>query len=350
MNDTIDMINEQACAWIAKMHDADLTPAEATELQQWMRQSPAHKAELKRMASRWDELNVLTELAVPLKSPVTKSPTKKSSVKKSVAAPVPVFAFALKAWGVAASVMLLAFTLWFIQPPSNPQASLAYATVIGEQRLVTLSDQTTVLLNTNSAIQVNYSVNTRTIKLLQGEAHFDVTSNPQRPFRVKAGKGVVNAIGTAFSVRLREEAVDVIVTEGRVEFNRQSLAAIGLSRESAIIDAGQSAVLNEVVDTIEMVQNTSDPWLNKKLSWRNGLLKFSGDPLEDVVAEISRYTELNIVILDPQLRSLRVGGLFKVGETHKMFEVLEKGFGVHAQHINDKTVHLTAIKKTKASE
>ena len=59
-------INQEACEWIAKMHDADLSVEQAEQLRQWMAQSLAHKQELKRMAQRWDELNVLTELAVPL--------------------------------------------------------------------------------------------------------------------------------------------------------------------------------------------------------------------------------------------------------------------------------------------
>ena len=85
--------------------------------------------------------------------------------------------------------------------------------------------------------------------------------------------------------------------------------------------------------------------LDRKLSWRSGLIKFSGDPLEEVVSEISRYTSLTIVILDPELRDLRVGGLFKVGETHKMFEALEVGFGVHAERINDELIHLRAVNR-----
>ena len=75
-----------------------------------------------------------------------------------------------------------------------------------------------------------------------------------------------------------------------------------------------------------------------------GLLKFSGDPLEKVIQEVSRYTSLSIVILDPELRDLRVGGFFEVGETQKMLEALETGFGVQTERIDENLIHLSIVK------
>ena len=93
------------------------------------------------------------------------------------------------------------------------------------------------------------------------------------------------------------------------------------------------------IDSIEVIDA---PEIVQKLAWHQGLLRFSGDPLEDVVAEISRYTDLSIVILDPEIRDLRIGGFFKVGETEKMFQALETSFGVRVQRKGKNVVLLAA--------
>ena len=95
----------------------------------------------------------------------------------------------------------------------------SYSTAIGKQQLITLNDGSTVLLNTNSQIKVDYSDQARNITLVKGQAHFDVMPNPNQPFNVYAGTGLVKAVGTAFSVYLQPEIIEVTVTEGTVELS-----------------------------------------------------------------------------------------------------------------------------------
>ena len=90
---------------------------------------------------------------------------------------------------------------------------------MGEQKTITLPDNSVVQLNTNSRLQFDYRGQARAVYLHQGEVHFSVAKNPDRPFEVYAGTGRVRAIGTAFSVTLndRSDEVNVLVTEGVVE-------------------------------------------------------------------------------------------------------------------------------------
>ena len=371
-------INQEACGWIAKMHDADLSVEQAEQLRQWMAQSLAHKQELKRMAQRWDELNVLTELAVPL---VPDAIAADNSSRSSFA--VSGFFETLSntfngSVLASAAVLVLVVGLALTLLPGNPIVNTqTYTTAIGEQRKVILSDSSVVQLNTNSVVVVSYTASERGIHLQQGEAHFTVSHNPQKPFLVRAGNGIVRAVGTAFSVRLYEHSVDVIVTEGRVALNKVDTALSASSTtpsssktpgvssstvteqseflssrvdlaqriaEPAYLDAGQGAIFDTATDSIELVEALDAEALKRKLSWRNGLIRFAGVPLEEVVAEISRYTPLKIMIRESELKALRIGGLFKVGETQKMFDVLETGFGVYAHQIDSNTVYLTANK------
>ncbi len=72
----------------------------------------------------------------------------------------------------------------------------------------------------------------------------------------------------------------------------------------------------------------------KRLSWREGILVFAGDPLEVVVDEISRYTTVSIEITDPAVRATRIGGRFRIGETDAMFDHLEANFGLRVTRLS----------------
>jgi transmembrane sensor len=341
-------INREACEWIAKLHDGDPSPQELSALEAWMKQSPEHSAELRRMAKRWDELNVLTELAV--------------SVEVSSANRISKRLFFWSFFGrrgaigaVATVAVLMAITtFWsplnFLDKDAPP--SSVYATAIGEQRLVTLADDSTVLLNTNSQLRVDYNGEFRNLYLIQGEAFFDVASNRSRPFRVFAGSGMISAVGTAFSVYLKEKTVEVTVTEGSVEIRGAQYTGGGgeLSTTSIknrpVVNAGQVAIYDQHVKSIESIASVDQVEVSRKLAWQDGLLRFSGDPLGEVVQEVSRYTSLSIVILDPELRDLRIGGSFEVGETEKMFEALQSGFAVRVERIDESLVHLSLLAHT----
>ena len=378
-------INQEACEWVAKMHDADLSVEQAEQLRQWMAQSLAHKQELKRMAQRWDELNVLTELAVPLVPEAITADKKQRSPNAALGFFNGLLANATGGLSRAslltsAAVVLVLVGLVFTLPNNSMEGSQTYITAIGEQRRITLADNSIVQLNTNSAVVVSYTDSERGIQLQKGEAHFTVSHNPHRPFLVRAGNGIVRAVGTAFSVRLYERSVDVIVTEGRVALNKADALPVSTqgslphslqqsaqhslqqstqsaisepstniklaqnTAEPAYLDAGQAAIFDTTTHSIELVQGLDRDELERKLLWRNGLIRFAGAPLEEVVAEISRYTALNIVIREPELKALRIGGLFKVGETQKMLDVLESGFGVYAHPVDGNTIYLSVTK------
>ena len=338
-------INAEACAWIARLHDAPPSNEELAALEAWMRQSPQHKAELVRMAERWEELNVLTELAVPFEDPGLRDADSRGSSALRFGT-----WRALAAVSVAAAAIFVAL-LW--QPLTTQRGGESpephYVTAVGEQQLVTLPDYSTALLNTNSQLRVDYSGEFRDMYLIQGEAYFEVMPNPDKPFRVVAGNGLVWAVGTAFSVRLKDDTVEVTVTDGSVQIkpvkkisNAGMSSAESAGRSPSVVKAGQSAVFDQVIESVESIEYVDASEISRKLAWQDGLLKFSGERLEDVVKEVSRYTPLSIVITDSELREEPIGGFFEVGETEKMFEALETSFGVRVDRINDNLVHLSA--------
>jgi transmembrane sensor len=344
-------ITRQACEWVAKLHEADLSQRERDELKSWMAVSEEHRTEIRRIAQRWDDLNDLTLLAVPTGHPKTEK--RFGSGYLSLAKLQ--FGFAALAVVALLATVGLNFDL---RPQSATEEHIAkelqsYSTEIGEQRLITLPDSSTVLLNTDSRFSVAYSAEYRDIYLIEGEAHFEVQPNNERSFRVFAGKSQVRAVGTAFSVYLKKTTVDVTVTHGSVEIDTIRDPVIDASSAivaedasvGSIVKAGYAAEFNQLVGSIEtkaLAEASIVP------AWHYGKLKFTGEPLTQVIEEISRYSPLSIVILDSDLRNLRIGGLFDAGETNKMLEALETGFGIEVEYINERLVHLKSAKPGKS--
>jgi transmembrane sensor len=373
-------IAEEAGAWLVKL-DRDQAPSaeELDDLREWMQRSPVHREELNSLAALWDKMNVLTELAVPLEKPQTQSTS--TQAEQGARTKTGFFeGFGRLGFATAAIVLVftIVFTAWTRPDPITTTNGL-YATAVGQQQETVLADGSVVLLNTNSQINVEYGALYRDVHLLQGEAHFTVAKNAGLPFRVFAGNGRVQAVGTAFSVYLKNNAVDVTVTEGSVAL-ASLLMPEGLaiqnkptqdgpattavdrldsnitssnvySEDLGTLKAGQSTTIRSIVDdqisqtsTLDIIQTVDDQEMTKRLSWRQGLLTFAGDPLEQVVDEISRYTTVSIEITDPAVRAIKIGGQFPVGETDAMLDALEANFGLHVTRMGQDHVLLSAAK------
>jgi len=278
---------------------------------------------------------------------------------------------------IAASVLGLAllipqFFLPGFNQVENPNG--LYSAAIGEQSSLKLADGSSVQLNTNSQIKVEYTEHHRNIHLIQGEAHFTVAKNKDRPFRVYAGEGRVEAIGTAFTVYLREWDVEVLVTEGEIELaaqapteERESIPGVeGLGgkvpefylaipvERLGSLEAGEGATIivsqrgdGKSTPIAPKLESMDSKTRTRRDSWRTGLVLFAGDSLEDVVREISRYSPVSIEIVDPVLKKIRIGGQFRVGDIESMFDVLETNFDLEVTLLSNRHVQISAPTKDK---
>ncbi|MCT2533627.1 FecR domain-containing protein [SAR92 clade bacterium H231] len=355
-------IEREAASWMVKLDgDQPLSPAEQDELQRWMANSPAHRDELERLAELWGLLNVLTVLAVPLeKQHISLSQRLVQGLQAQWAG---LLHTAVSVRGVSALCLLglaLVVLSIYLQPTSPSASNGLYQTAIGQQSTTRLSDNSSILLNTNSKVRVEYSEHSRKIYLLQGEAHFDVAPNKKIPFQVYAGDGLVQAVGTAFSVYLQQgEVVKVTVTEGKVKVMGEPLNSQQQTNpriDLATLKAGQIGTLERVDSShrgsnqpptnrasfLQTLESIDQQELDRQLAWHTGLVMFAGESLEQVVHEISRYSELNIRITDPSLKTLKIGGQFRIGETNAMFDVLESNFNIQVDHLANGQVTLSS--------
>ena len=339
-------IEDEAIAWLIKLDsDEPTTVEQLRQLREWVARGPAHRGALDRASSVWNDMDVLSALAVPLGRAGSGWLASFSNAIGSVMKP--------RYAGVAASVVLAFVALMFVTQLERPiPAGIdggTHVTQIGEIRQLDLIDGSTVELNTNSILAIDLSAAQRAIYLTRGEAHFDVASDDDAPFVVYTEFGTVEAVGTAFRVRVLSDEVEVTVTEGLVDIGAHARplrrdGATNMSSWSGVAEqalkdpndsgflgqlrAGQTTRFGGLLSESVEIQDLAETDVALQLSWREGLLTFAGEPLDEVVAEVSRYTETDIVIVDEILKSTRIGGRFRIGEISALLDVLETSFGV----------------------
>jgi transmembrane sensor len=377
-------IKEEAANWLLKIEETSpLSPQESNELKAWVATSDTHRSVIIRMSQTWNNMDVLAAMRM---APERTSRFSLGKLKALLGLKILTTLFTpherttargssilIKLSSVTACliVCLLMFDV-MVNEDVNSQADF-YVTEIGEYQKYTLEDGSTLWLNSNSKVKVDYSKKYRRIALLTGEAHFEVEKDASRPFEVYANNRLVRALGTAFSVQKLKDGIEVIVSEGTVELavidevlvlkpdeisttknieSSKEEQAVAINKAPAKVtkhlgklSAGQSMTITTVSSARIERENNHVVYHDKgevgrKLSWLDGKLVFAGETLAEVVTEISRHTSIKIDIPEPGLRKLRIGGHFEAGETDKLFNILESGFGIKVKKIDDEHVEL----------
>ena len=205
-----------------------------------------------------------------------------------------------------------------------------FRTAVGERRIVRLADGSRIHLNTATSIEVTLKGHQRFVHLLQGEALFDIVHDVRRPFLVTAGSARLRVLGTAFDVRIRQELVELTVTRGAVAVDDAHLGARRIvAGRGAAIRAG--AVAPTALDPGEVQQRTA---------WQDGVIELDGDTLPQAIEEFNRYRNRPLVIGDPRLASVRVGGRFATHDSAMFVAALQESFDVRAVSGPDQSILL----------
>lgn len=333
-------IREEACAWIARI-DAGLSADDKSALDKWLAASPQHVSVLLEMGKLWDEMDVMTELSelFPLNGYERRDHAPRSHRREWLAAAALGGVAVLAWWGIGHFRLPEGEASW-------QTMTADYETAVGEQKSVQLVDGTTVMLNTNTRVEVQFAHGERNVILARGEASFDVAHDSEHPFDVYAGKRVVHAVGTIFNVQLAaNDDVEIAVTEGRIRVTRRDPSAresltnmIDRLMSDRVITAGEAVVVKNDQSTVRELQPED---IDAKLAWQRGMLVFRGEPLDAVLREVGRYTTVDFELADRKLATLRVGGYFRVGEIDGLLMALQDNFNIRAERRGDHII-LTA--------
>ena len=345
-------IERTAAAWLVR-REGDWSDTEQAEFQAWLDASTAHRVAWIRLNTGWQRAARLKALGAGLPpervpppgawpesrweddpAPTTPALGRGARIKtissRSTRARRPRWL----PWSAAAALLLVVVgvTGWW-KYGAIERAS--YATAIGEMRTITLTDGSTIQLGSNSRVAVAYSRRQRDLRLEQGEVFLNVASQPGRPLRVQVLQRQVIAVGTRFSVRRDGETLRVAVTEGRVRLENATRRHVV---PATLLPAGTVAIADQ--DGVN-VRHLSAREMAALLSWREGLLVFRSTPLADAVAEFNRYSAHKLVVDDPAIAAIPVGGSFAWTNADAFVRVLEQGFGLHVERVRGE-IHLRA--------
>jgi transmembrane sensor len=320
-------VREAAASWAVRLSDPACTDADRAAFEAWRDASPAHEAAFERESAVWDRFDRLRALRPAALDPDLLAPA-------PAAQPVMRWAAA-----VAGAAVLSGIGFWTVN------AAPAYATAVGERRLVVLEDGTRVELNTDSRIVVRYRRGEREVKLVKGEALFDVARDPARPFVVAARDRRVEAQGSAFNVRLQPKSVQVIVAKGAVEVAEDHPFSDPTGQ--AHLNAGVVALYGE---SGGVAQPIGAARIDQALAWRHGQIALNGQTLEGAVAEFNRYSAgRQLVVADPNIAGYRLGGYFGVDDMDGFVRALQTTFPIKATAANN-TIYLSATGRADNSE
>ena len=341
-------IEAEAAAWVARFDAGEVSARDQAAFQEWLNRSTLHRQAIAEYGNLWSEFDALKLL-------IGAGDGGQDTGVRDVRPAMLERARPWLAACAAAAIVAAAGAVFLHSKPQEiarteghravrhvqPLTRVSYETPVGGQSKITLADGSSVILNTNSLLEINFSGKCRDVYLRRGEAYFDVVHDKARPFTVYADNYVVRDIGTAFDVHLAKPGlVEVGVTKGSVEVTPADRGqGSGPAKSLGIIAAGQNIVLGEKVERAKVV---SSPDLGRTLAWRQGQLIYTGQPLSEVLADVSRYSDIKIELADPALGNLPVGGAFRTDQIEAIFAALENNFGIRAEWVDPQHVRFTS--------
>lgn len=327
---------QQAAEWHVLIHSGEADDEDLRNFDAW-KARPDHAKAYEELDAVWNQFDAA--VSPPARQALQHAledgeQPKTSRVKKAGAALCGVLALLVCATAILQSQRPPSTGVWLAQYLSPGYLLADHNTDVGEQQTIVLSDGTRIVLNTFSAIDVEYSRGQRQIHVLQGEIYLDVASDPNRPFTVVSEHGSATALGTRYSVYDRGDETDVIVTESRVRVCASSHTD---SAQCEGLRAGQATSVSPNGVAAPRPAN-----LGFKHDWTTNQLIVDNQPVLKVLDELSRYRWGMIHIDREALAGYRVSGVFPLDDPDRALAVLERSLPIEVSHY---TSLLTVITK-----
>jgi transmembrane sensor len=319
--ESITSVLEQASHWWELLHSDSASSSDHREFGEWVARSPERVAAYLETA----------RLVKAIKSPrlIWPSTAAEMLIREAKSSPEAVLQFSTArvaapvdhrgarqfrgrlAWAAAAVLLIgVGLVLFMLETPQE------FRTALGEQRSVLLADGSRVTLNTASTIEVNLHNGRREVRLVQGEALFEVMHDAARPFVVRAGNALLKDVGTQFNVDTHSNGTTVTVVEGRVTVDSPG------ARETAGAQAdngGRGAVEPLILGANDRVLVTTagvgapQRGVNvaASVAWTQRQLMFEHRPLGEIAEEFNRYNRDRIDIDSAELKRQEVTGVFE---------------------------------------
>lgn len=340
-----EKLEDEAAAWHALMHSGDVDADVRKRFESWLAADHNHRQAYASFEQVYKDLDyALVAAEVDIDAALGRSDDLREPARSSLQSkwrkwlggfiPRPaLIGGGMAAAAVAALALILTFPM--LTAPQPP----AYSTQIAEITEIRLEDGSVITLGAQSSIETDFTENSRRVRLVAGEAFFNVAKDANRPFFVIADDTLVRVVGTQFDVKYGSEKIHVSVLEGVVEVTKpQNIEEIlvtadttGLDRQ--VLTAGQKveAVREAALSTVQQIEQAPAG------SWRTGRLAYEDASLTEIVADLGRYREQPIRLASSDIGGLRSTVAFDVEDIDQFLEVIE-------------TIHPVAVEKEPSGE
>lgn len=310
--------SEQAIYWLTLMTSGEAGDEQLAEFNAWLAENTAHQAAWHDAQLLWHDVSLLTdadiaEIDVPAKKTIASLPRPR---RRHLSFP-----------GLSLAACLLLSAVLSMHDISYYLAD--YRTGTGIQQTLTLADGSTVQMNTDTALSVDYSSSVRRLTLHGGEAWFKVAADPDRPFEVSTDYGTVRALGTAFDVKNAEGLVTVTVYQHAVRVQ----LANGEKMER--LPEGAALHFDKTIHGPETQAKLSETG-----AWHEQHMVFQDRNLHDVIKELNRYRKGRIVIADSALNDLPLTGTFDTDNPDEALLMIQQSLGLADFKLTDRLVFL----------
>lgn len=300
-----EAVRSEAAAWVARLRDEQRAPEVDVRFHRWLGESEDHRRAFERMTQVWERTS---RIRMRPRSDTIGAGTARR------------FRFIPGAVACAASLILAAIVVVYYRHAND------VVTAVGQQQVRVLQDGTRVVLNTDTRLEVQYDGRARRVRLLRGEAWFDVSKRPDWPFLVSVDGQEIRALGTSFIVR-NDGIQDFSVTlvEGRISVAPIAPDGDAMSRSPQILVPGQRLVISR-----NHAPTVDRPELTRITAWKRGQVEFEQTPLADAAKEMNRYSATHVIVADAESAQLHVGGIFRAGDSDEFVRIVTAAFGLRA--------------------
>lgn len=316
--------DEQASLWAARLEGSSLSADERAALDTWLTEHPSHRTLLSQYCQFSADLEEQLPLLVAadlVTMPEQKAPRRSSKIIGFTAA---------AALAAAAAVVFL------VRPHSSPAAFQNLATPVAQRQSVVLPDGTHVELNAQTSLAMESNGAERRVRLADGEAFFEVSKDPSRPFIVETPSGSVRVTGTKFDVHTEHGLpFEVTVVEGSVQVRPGELSG---AQTSAPYSLGPGDHLSADPHGVS-IQALSSSSVADTLAWRQGQAVFNDTPLREALARFARYHGRGITTA-PEAANLKIGGRYDLDDIDGFFAAVEEVLPVRVTRDLSGTVHV----------
>jgi transmembrane sensor len=305
---TRSTIVADASAWFIEFRAGDVTGDARVQFIEWLKRSPEHIQAYLEVSGVWAELPASDPTGrIDIDAMLARAHGEADVIElPSDSGPPRTPQPAARSWHGSRRALIATAALALLAVVGmrywSSIVSDSYATGIGEQRTIQLTDGSTVELNARSRIQVHLTEHQRDVLLLEGQALFRVAKDKLRPFVVHVGDARVRAVGTQFDVYKKPVATVVTVVEGRVEASDQTDVS---GTAAVLISAGEQLTVmpHRVPKPTVTDPAVATAWLQKRLM-------FEETPLSEVAEEFNRYNRRPLAIDDRELRKVKISGVY----------------------------------------